>query len=73
MFGAAMDTVDVKGREVAEAAGNAIYTMDAGEVARWQEAAQPVIDGWIAEMDDAGHDGQALVDEARALVEQHSN
>ena len=73
MFGAAMDTVDVKGREVAEAAGNAIYTMDAGEVARWQEAAQPVIDGWIADMTDAGHDGQALVDEARALVEQHSN
>ena len=42
------------------------------EVARWKEAAQPVIDNWVAEMDGKGIEGQALLDEARALIDKYS-
>nr|WP_316014475.1 TRAP transporter substrate-binding protein [Roseobacter sp. HKCCA0434] len=63
--------MDAPAREIAVEAGNNIVTLDEAEVARWQEAAQPVIDRWIADMDERGIDGQALIDEARALIEKH--
>ncbi|MEQ8602153.1 MAG: TRAP transporter substrate-binding protein [Marivibrio sp.] len=69
MFGAAMDAGDAVGLERAQAGGNTIRMLDP---APWKEAAQPTIDGWIAEMNEAGHDGAALVEEARALIEKHS-
>ncbi|NBB81926.1 MAG: C4-dicarboxylate ABC transporter [Alphaproteobacteria bacterium] len=72
MFGAAMDGGDVVGRQLAEEAGNTIITLDAEEEARWREAAEPVIENWIADMDEAGADGAALVDQARSLIEQYS-
>jgi TRAP-type C4-dicarboxylate transport system substrate-binding protein len=69
MFGAAMDAGDKVGRQVAADAGNAIYMLDP---APWREAAQPVIDDWIASMDEAGNDGEMLVESARELIEKHS-
>ena len=71
-FGAAMDAGDVVGRKAAEQAGNTVIMLDASETQRWQESAQPVIDDWIAAMDDKGADGTALVEQARALIEKHS-
>jgi TRAP-type C4-dicarboxylate transport system substrate-binding protein len=62
------DEGDVPGRQIAVDAGNTILTLDDAETARWKEAAQPVYDRWIEMMNDLGFDGQALVDEARALV-----
>ena len=72
LFGAAMDAGDTAGLRVAQQAGNAIITLDAAETARWREASQPVIDDWIAEMAAEGHDADALVAEARALIARHS-
>ncbi len=72
LFGAAMDAGDLVGRRQAEAAGNSIFMLDAEETARWRSAAQPVIDEWIAAMDEAGADGAALVEQARALIAKHS-
>jgi len=72
MFGAAMDGGDVVGRQRAEEAGNTVITLDAEEEARWRAAAEPVIEDWIATMNDEGVDGAALVAEARALIERHS-
>lgn len=69
MFGAAMDAGDAVGLEKAQASGNTIRMLDP---APWKEAAQPTIDNWIAEMDAAGNDGAALVEQARALIEKHS-
>ena len=63
---------DKPGRDIAVAAGNNIIQLDEAEVARWKEAAQPVIDGWIAEMNDAGMDGQGLFDRAKELIQKHS-
>lgn len=61
---------DAPGRELA--AANNIIELSAEESAKWQEAAQPVIDNWVAEMDGKGLEGQALLDEARSLIEKYS-
>ncbi len=63
---------DAPGRQIAVDAGNNIITLDEAEVARWKEAAQPVYDRWIADMESQGIDGQALIDRARELIGQYS-
>lgn len=64
---------DKPGRDIAVAAGNTIVQLDEAEVARWKEAAQPVVDRWVADMDAKGIDGQALIDQAKGLIDQYSN
>ena len=66
--GRVADEGDAPGRQIAVDAGNNIITLDATETARWKEAAQPVYDRWIEMMNELGLNGEALVDEARALV-----
>lgn len=63
---------DKPGRDIAVAAGNNIVELDETEVARWKEAAQPVIARWVAEMDSKGIDGQALIDRAKSLIAEKS-
>ncbi len=63
--------MDAPAREIAAGAGNSIATLDAAEVARWKEAAAPVVDRWIADMNGKGIDGAALIEQARALIEKH--
>lgn len=63
--------MDAPARDIAEKAGNTIVTLDEAEVARWKEAAQPVIDRWVTEMDGNGKDGSGLIEQARALIEKH--
>ena len=72
MFGAAMDGGDAAGLKIAQDLGNNIITLDEAETQRWKDAAAPIVDGWIAEMDGKGMDGQAMVDDARALIEKYS-
>lgn len=63
---------EAKGEELAKASGE-IITMPAAEVAKLRaKIEQPVIDRWVAEMKGKGVDGQALVDEARALIAKNS-
>lgn len=64
---------DGPAREIAIGAGNNIIQLDAQEVERWQAAAQPVVDRWVAKMNEKGIDGQALIDRAKALIADHSN
>lgn len=52
--------------------GNNIVTLSAEEAQAWQEVAAPIYDDWVAEMDEKGIDGQALIDEARGLIEQYT-
>lgn len=68
LAGRAMDEVDKIGLAKAEKAGNTIITLDAAETARWKEAAGPVVESWIAEMDGKGMDGAGMVKDARDLV-----
>ena len=69
MFGRAMDEGDVGGRRIAEDRGNTIIVVDEAGTQAWREAAQKVIDDWIAEATAAGLDGQALYDSAVAAIE----
>ncbi len=63
--------MDAPAKKIAEDAGNTIVTLDDVEVARWKEAAKPVVDRWISDMDGKGIDGAALIEQARALIEKH--
>jgi TRAP-type C4-dicarboxylate transport system substrate-binding protein len=59
---------DGPARQVAVDLGNNIVTLNEEETEVWRKAAEPIYDEWIAEMKDKGIDGQALIDEARALM-----
>ncbi|MEM7718078.1 MAG: TRAP transporter substrate-binding protein [Pseudomonadota bacterium] len=63
--------MDAPARAKAVDAGNTIVTLDADEVARWKDAAQPVIDRWVSEVDGKGGDGAAMIEQARTLIEKH--
>ena len=65
--------VEKPARKIAENAGNTIVTLDEAEVARWQQAAMPVVDRWVAEMDKKGIDGKALIEEAQGLIKKYES
>ena len=69
--GRAHDTGDVVGRDVMEAAGNEIGLLDMAETARVRSLGDVVTANWIAEMDERGFDGAALVSAARQAVAQN--
>lgn len=56
--GRIFDQAEEPGRAAAAARGNRFIDLDRGEVARWREASQPVIDRWVA---DIGADGADLL------------
>ena len=64
---------DAPGKKIAEDAGNTIVVLDEAEVARWQQAAMPVVDRWVAEMDKKGIDGKALIEEAQGLIKKYES
>ena len=72
MAGRIMEEADAAGKAVAVERGNAIVTLDEAETARWKEAAQPVVERWLADMQEKGIDGQALIDEAKALIDKYT-
>ena len=51
--------------------GNTITSISEDEKQRWIKATQPVIDGWVKQVKDRNLDGQALIEEARALVAKY--
>ena len=59
---------DIPARQLAVDHGNNIITIPEAGVAEWRAAAQPIYDSWLADMQSQGIDGQALIDEARALM-----
>ncbi len=72
LFGWTQEHYDGPARQLAVDRGNSIVRLDAEATVAWKEASQPVIDGWIEEMNGRGFDGQALVDEARALIARYT-
>lgn len=65
----AMINRDQAGRDAA--AGNTIINLDADELARWVNAAAPVYSRWVERAADEGFDGQATIDQARALISEN--
>jgi len=59
---------DAGARQIAVDLGNNIVTLTEEETEVWRAASQPIYDEWVDEMEGKGIDGQALIDEARALM-----
>lgn len=66
--GGTMQDTDGPARDIAVERGNDILTLSAEESQVWKDAAQPIYDGWLADMEAKGIDGQALIDEAKQLM-----
>lgn len=64
--GTVMRNRDQVGRDAA--AGNTFIELDEAELARWVDAAAPVYDRWVERAAEDGFDGQAAIDQARALI-----
>ncbi|MEL6647456.1 MAG: TRAP transporter substrate-binding protein [Pseudomonadota bacterium] len=72
LAGKTMQDADGPSRKLAEDAGNNIIDLTSEQVAEWKAAASRVEANWIAEMNEKGFDGQALVDQAKALIAENS-
>ena len=70
--GGTQEDSDGPARQIAVDMGNNIITLDAEQTAVWKEASQPIYEQWVADMDGKGIDGQALIDEARTLIDQYT-
>ena len=64
---------DGPARQVAVDLGNNIITIDEVGTAEWRKLSQPIYDEWVADMNAKGKDGQALIDEARMLIEKYTD
>lgn len=71
--GKTMAGADEPSMKLAMERGNNIISLTADQVAAWKDAAAGVEATWIEDLTKAGYDGQAVVDQARALIEKHSN
>ena len=70
--GGTQEDADGPARQIAVDRGNNIITLNEEETAAWIEASQPVYDEWVADMNSKGIDGQALIDEARMLIDKYT-
>lgn len=69
--GGTMAEADGPSRQIAVDRGNSIVTVSGADLEAWHSVAAPVIAAWVADMNSKGIDGQALLDEARALMEAY--
>ena len=63
---------DGPARQLAVDRGNNIVTVSGADIDAWRAVSQPIYDEWIADMNGKGKDGQALLDEARMLIEKYT-
>ena len=64
--------IDNRGIEIAVESGNDHITLTEEETQAFREVLEPVVDRWVEEVQSDGIDGQALVERARELIDQHS-
>lgn len=62
---------DGPARQIAVDRGNNIITVSEEDAAEWDALVNPIYESWVADMDGKGIDGQALIDEARALMSEY--
>ncbi|MFV2054146.1 TRAP transporter substrate-binding protein [Aliiroseovarius sp. YM-037] len=62
---------DGPARELALDMGNNIITVSEEQAEEWRAVTNPIYESWLAEMEAQGIDGQALIDEARALMDAY--
>ncbi len=62
---------DGPARQIAVDRGNNIITVSEEDAAEWDALVHPIYESWVADMDGKGIDGQALIDQARALMSEY--
>lgn len=66
--------IEIPGKQVvASKPKNKFHTIPAAEVEKMKAASKPVFDRWLEEMKKIGVDGEALLADARGLVEKYSH
>jgi TRAP-type C4-dicarboxylate transport system substrate-binding protein len=71
IIGKAFDATTEPGKKLAAAAGGVFDTLSPAEFDRWNKATEPVVKEWISDTNAKGGNGQALYDEARALIRKY--
>ncbi|MBE3639229.1 TRAP transporter substrate-binding protein [Mangrovicoccus algicola] len=66
--GAAFDAAEDEQRAAALEAGGTVTVIPEADLEEWKTASAPVIEAWTAQMDKAGHDGAAILEDARAMI-----
>lgn len=67
--GGVMQDYDAPARQMAIDRGNTIITIE--DTSEWDALVRPIHADWVADMEASGIDGQALLDEARALMDEY--
>lgn len=62
------DAAEQAGLDAARAAGNTITNLSDDETAKLREMIQPITDAWVAQANEAGLDGSALLADFQAIV-----
>lgn len=65
---AAWDAADAEGRQFFLDQGGQIVELDADQAAAWAASAQPVMDGYMAEVAEKGLDGKAILEFTRSAL-----
>lgn len=63
---------DVPGKDKFIAAKNTVNVISAAELEKWKQASSRIDDEWIATVAKKGADGNALLADARALIQKHT-
>ncbi|MBR9651061.1 TRAP transporter substrate-binding protein [Thalassovita aquimarina] len=71
--GKTMQSFDEPSYEIAKERGNNIIALSDDQIAEWKAAAASQEGDWVEEMNGKGFDGQALLDQAKALIAKYSN
>ncbi len=66
--GQTQEAADDPARQFAVERGNTIITISADAATEWAAVVEPIYASWVADMERQGIDGQALLDQARALM-----
>ncbi|MGP6088974.1 TRAP transporter substrate-binding protein [Antarctobacter jejuensis] len=70
--GGTQGDADGPARQIAVDLGNNIITVSEEDAGKWAEIVDPIYADWIADMTEKGIDGQALIDEAKALMAEYT-
>ncbi len=70
-FGKQWDGSGPPARKLAVDRGNIFYTIPSSELANWQKATAHLEEEWVKDVTAKGHDGKALLQDAKALIKKY--
>ncbi|SNS93783.1 TRAP transporter substrate-binding protein [Antarctobacter heliothermus] len=71
--GGTQSDADGPARQIAVDMGNNIVTVSEEDAKEWDALVNPIYETWVADMKEKGIDGQALIDQARALMAEYTS